>query len=245
MDLREYADAVTAQITAMADAIRGHDLSRPVPTCPGWSLRDLVEHTGSTHRRAAIVAGEARQERLDRASVDLGLPADDGGYADWFAAGAEPLRRGLLAHAPSTVVWTWSGPRPVVWWARRQLCENAVHGADAAIALGQAPRIGEAVAADGVRELLDNLPYADWKPRDLTGDGERLSWQSDTGVGFLVTLYPDGYTYEPSAMPGEVTVRTSTAADILLLMWGRRGYGDYSVEGDSALLKRWADNSTM
>ncbi|WP_066362387.1 maleylpyruvate isomerase family mycothiol-dependent enzyme [Herbidospora mongoliensis] len=245
MNQLEYADAAVGQITRMADVIRGHDLNKPVPTCPGWTLRDLVVHTGSTHRRAAIVAGEARQERLDRDSVDLGLPAEDAGYADWFAAGAEPLRQGLTAHDPSTVVWTWAGPRPVIWWARRQLHENTVHGADADIALGHTLRIDERVAADGVSELLDTLPHADWNPRDLTGDGERLSWQSDTGAGFLVTLYPDGFTYELSAMPGEVTVRTATAADILLLMWGRRGYGDYAVEGDDALLKRWTDNTRM
>ncbi|WP_169807387.1 maleylpyruvate isomerase family mycothiol-dependent enzyme [Herbidospora cretacea] len=241
----EFVEHAADRILRLADTLRGQDLSKPVPTCPGWDLRELVAHLGAGHRRATVVARELRQEPVPREDVDPGLPSDPAKYADWLAEGAEPLRDALAAHDPATQVWTWTGPRPLAWWSRRQLHETTVHAADADIALGHTPRIDEAVAADGVGELLDILPYADWNPRELTGDGERLSWQSDTGVGFLVTLYPDGFTYEPSAMPGEVTVRTSTAADILLLLWGRRGYGDYSVEGDAALLKRWVTNTTM
>ena len=38
----------------------------PVPTCPQWSVRDLVEHTGGVHRWAAtVVKGALTQDIPD------------------------------------------------------------------------------------------------------------------------------------------------------------------------------------
>jgi mycothiol maleylpyruvate isomerase-like protein len=40
----------TAQVGRL---VRDADLTAPVPSCPGWSVYDLVIHLGAVHRRAA------------------------------------------------------------------------------------------------------------------------------------------------------------------------------------------------
>jgi len=46
--------------TAELAQITGGDLDRAVPTCPGWTLRQLATHLGPGHRWAAqIVATRA------------------------------------------------------------------------------------------------------------------------------------------------------------------------------------------
>ena len=42
-----------------ADCAAAAGLGAPVPTCPGWRVRDLLRHGGFVHRRAAgYVAGQ-------------------------------------------------------------------------------------------------------------------------------------------------------------------------------------------
>ena len=62
----------------MAEVARG-DLEAPVPTCPEWTLKDLVEHTGQVHRW-----------QTEACRVDAGgFPAPVGGNSAARAAGAE------------------------------------------------------------------------------------------------------------------------------------------------------------
>ncbi len=73
----EHGAGIGSAWTALRDyATRaGHDTA--VPTCPGWTVRDLVAHQGTVHRWATgIVLGEERRdpghdEQEGRSSGDL------------------------------------------------------------------------------------------------------------------------------------------------------------------------------
>ncbi|MFC7643610.1 hypothetical protein ACFQX6_24625 [Streptosporangium lutulentum] len=131
------------------------------------------------------------------------------------------------------------------FWSRRQLHEAVVHRVDAELALGLPVSIDEDVAADGVEEFLEVLPYVRWNPgvAELRGAGETISLQADTGAGWVVTLDPDRFHHQRSLQPGTVTVRTTTSADLLLVLWGRRSADDYAVEGDAGLLGWWREHT--
>ena len=49
----ENCDQLALVVDSFADAIVGADLTAPVPTCPEWTVRDLVTHVGSGHRWSA------------------------------------------------------------------------------------------------------------------------------------------------------------------------------------------------
>lgn len=250
-----HTEAAFEEIGRMAAVVRGRDGTAPVPTCPGWDLRELVAHTGAVHRWAAAMVRDAADHRYDRAAMDLGLPGDFAGYADWLEEGAVQLAEALKGRDPDTEMWGWAGERPrrARFWSRRQLHETVVHRADAEIALGIVPEVDEDVAADGVAEFLDVLPYARWRPllAELKGDGQTLAWRAETGPAWLVRLTPEGFAYERSDAPGgvaadvtaDVTVRAETTGDLMLALWGRREPA--AVEGDAALLDWWRERAKI
>ncbi|GES21909.1 hypothetical protein Aple_048060 [Acrocarpospora pleiomorpha] len=240
-------DAITAEVIRMAKAVRDRNPATPVPTCPAWDLRELIVHTGGIHRWVTAMVRDLAPTRYERAEMDLGIPELAGEHASWLEAGAAPLAEALRSRPPEAAMWSWGGDQHVRFWSRRQLHESVIHRVDAELALGIAPEIDETIAADGVEEFLDVLPYARWRPQlaELHGGGDSIAWQADTGAAWLITLTPEGFRYERSSALGDVTVRTATAADLMLLAWRRRSYEDYAVEGDVKLLQWWVDRSAI
>ena len=129
-----------------------------MPTCPGWSVDDLVVHVGMVHRWCADVLRGVRgdpagHEAAGRDSADL---------LQWFDDGATELLD-VLSKTPSD----WEGffflentPDARTGWARRQCHETTIHAVDAMAArLGRVPSADEVwfspgLAVDGVDELL-------------------------------------------------------------------------------------------
>ena len=146
-----------------------------VPTCPDWSLADLVRHTGTVHRWATRMVRDLAPQRLDPRSLDLGLPDDEAGYADWLASGARELVTTFGAADPDAAMWAWGADQHVRFWPRRMVHETTVHRADAELASGVQPRIDPATAADGIDELLDNLPTAAYFRPASRSCGARVS----------------------------------------------------------------------
>ncbi|MEU4834011.1 maleylpyruvate isomerase family mycothiol-dependent enzyme [Streptosporangium sp. NPDC023615] len=243
----EHAEAVGAEITRMAGIVRGRDMSAPVRTCPGWDLAQLVAHVGGAHRWSAAMVRDLVDRPYRADEIEMGLPADVNGYPDWLGEGGALLSGTLLARDAEAPVWCWAEDRRVRFWSRRMLHETVVHRMDAELALGVPVAVDEDVAADGVEEFLDLLPYVPWQrgTAELRGGGETISLQADTGAGWVITLDPDRFHHRRSVLPGDVTVRAATSADLLQVVWGRRGADDYAVEGDAALLAWWRERTRI
>ena len=160
----EHVQAAGVEIVRMADVLRDGDMSTPVRTCPGWNLAELTAHTGGLHRWVAAMVRDLSERRYDRDGMDMGLPADPSGYPTWLEEGAKVLSEALLSHDPQAPVSWWARDGQVRFWSRRQLHETVVHRVDAELALGVPVLIDEDVAADGVEEFLDVLPYVRWNP---------------------------------------------------------------------------------
>ena len=133
----------TAELARIIDG----DLDRPVPTCPGWTFRQLATHVGRGHRWAAqIVATRATTPIPMREVADGKLPSDPAQHAPWLNAGADQVINAVTA-AGSDVVWTLSGLGPASFWGRRRAHEAAVHLADAQLAAGRDVDLAPDVAA--------------------------------------------------------------------------------------------------
>ncbi len=161
-------DGLIEVVRAEADLLVGEVgnvfVSDPVPTCPGWSVRDLVEHTGGVHRWATAVVKGGLTQDLPDADQELLFRAPDepDELLAWLTRGARELVQALQA-APAdlrTFVFLKSAPPPRQFWARRQAHETTIHRVDALAArLGRLPSTHEAdisreVAIDGLDELL-------------------------------------------------------------------------------------------
>ena len=94
--------ACTAELARIIDG----DLERPVPTCPGWTFRQLATHLGRGHRWAAqIVAARATAPIPQREVADGKLPEDPAEHAHWLNAGAGQVIEAVTV-AGSDLVWT-------------------------------------------------------------------------------------------------------------------------------------------
>ncbi|MCF3101743.1 maleylpyruvate isomerase family mycothiol-dependent enzyme [Streptomyces roseoverticillatus] len=243
-----HRDAVAAETARFVHVLRGADLAAPVPTCPGWTLADLVRHSGSVQRWFAALLRKRIQERPLSREVELRLPESEDGYADWLADSAAEAASAFAGVDPEAPMWAWGADQHEGFWARRMLFETLVHRADAELALGRTPVIDPALATDGVDEFLVNLPFATpFAPgvAELRGTGETLRFRcTDTDGDWTVRLRPDGFGLEPSPAGADATVQGS-AADLLLLVYGRlhRDAPAFEVSGDEDLLKRWAAHS--
>ncbi|GAA5023338.1 maleylpyruvate isomerase family mycothiol-dependent enzyme [Kitasatospora paranensis] len=247
----DHRAAVAEETARFVAVIEGADLALPVPACPGWTLADLVKHTGSVQRWFSVLLRTRVQEPPRSREVDLRLPADEGHYPAWLAESADEAADAFAATAPDVPMYAWGADQHAGFWARRMLFETLVHRTDAEAALGLDPAIDRASAVDGIDEFLVNLPYAGIfapKVAHLRGTGETIRFVAvDADRDWLVRLRPDGFgidAADAATVAADAGVR-GTAADLLLLLYGRRRHADASFEreGDQQLLAHWFANS--
>ncbi|MGW0186720.1 maleylpyruvate isomerase family mycothiol-dependent enzyme [Streptomyces sp. NPDC003362] len=249
----DHRGEVAAETARFVAAVRGADLATAVPSCPGWTLADLVKHTGSVQRWFSALLRARIQEPPRTREVDLRLPGQEDGYADWLAESATVAADAFAATDPDFPMWAWGVDQHARFWARRMLFETLLHRADAELALGLRPVIDRPVAVDGIDEFLVNLPFAAFfapKVADLRGPDRTIRFRTTDGDDtWLVRLRPDGFgldTSRPAPDTADATVR-GTAADLLLLVYGRLPYeaDGLAHEGDEDLLGHWFANSAF
>jgi uncharacterized protein (TIGR03083 family) len=248
----DYATAFLAENSAFAELFRDTDHSTPVPTCPGWTLTQLMRHVGRGDRWAAQIVRDRLQDYLDPRSVEGGKPPPDPADAiSWLQGGAQRLVDAVELTGVETPVWTFLGPRPANWWIRRRLHEAAVHRADAALALGVEFTLDPATAADGVTEWLERvavqagsegapLPLEDGNTVHLhatdPGLGEAGEWSITVDDGRIALSHEHG--------KGTVALRGG-ATELLLAATRRVPLADTGIElfGDEAVWQNWLDRT--
>jgi uncharacterized protein (TIGR03083 family) len=217
-------------------------LDSVVPSCPDWSVRELVRHMGLVHRWATAVvvaAGPAVDDTGFEAAISY--PPDDE-LGDWFHDGQRTLLSTLGGADPDQPCWAFmrGSPTPLEFWIRRQLHETSVHRMDAELAAGNSLSPVTAIhAADGIDELLTSfLPRRSGKLRSaepwtlvvLPDDTDRV-WAARVSEEPTVTVR--------EAQPADVTL-TGSANDLYAFLWNRGTFG-VAMSGDSARMTQWRD----
>ena len=238
--------ACTAELARIIDG----DLDRSVPTCPGWTFRQLATHLGRGHRWAAqIVATRATAPVPVREVADGKLPEDPARHASWLNAGTDQVIEAVAA-AGSDQVWTMTGLRQAGFWTRRRAHEAAVHLADAQLAAGRDVDLDPGLAADGVDEWLGLIAAGTARPG--TGTARRRPEPALphhrpglSGAGeWLITRTSSGITVQHGHGKADVAVR-GPAADLLLVLTRRLPPSAPGVEifGQQALLTHWLQHT--
>jgi uncharacterized protein (TIGR03083 family) len=231
----DYLQSLRDDGTALATAAR-QGLDPPVTACQGWTVADLVLHTGMVHRhKLEIVRG-----RLAQPPDPWPPPSPPRAeLLGWYEQGLEELLTVLEATDPDTRVWTFHRPDQTAgFWRRRMAQETAVHRVDAESAHGEHRPVPAALAADGVSELLEVFlaPHAEGEP--VGGRGESLHLHAtDTEGEWRLRLLPAGVEVGQGHAQGDAGAAGS-ASDLLLFLWGRGSADPLERSGDPALLPR-------
>ncbi|WP_441249314.1 maleylpyruvate isomerase family mycothiol-dependent enzyme [Kitasatospora sp. McL0602] len=229
MDQTEYMHALRRDGARMAEAAAGR-LDLQVPSCPDWTVAELLRHTGRVHR---FWTAMAEQALADPSTFEHAPLPDDAELVEWFAEGVETCAAALEVLDPALPRWTWASRKDVGFIQRRMAQETAVHCWDALAAAGRDEPVEQALARDGVDEFFAYFT-ADELPTGLPAAGFHL--HATDGPGEWSVRAVDGawaVTHEHGK--GAAAVR-GTASDLLLLLWQRRSPGQLETFGDEAAL---------
>jgi uncharacterized protein (TIGR03083 family) len=250
----DYAALFLEQNRAFSDLVRNADEAKPVPTCPGWSLGQLIRHVGRGDRWAAQIVRDRRDDFLDPRSVEGGKPPPDPDDAiSWLHGGAQRLVDAVEFSGVETSVWTFLGPRPANWWIRRRLHEVAVHRADAAIALGTDFALEPDIAADAISEWLERVAIqagSDGAALPLEGDHTLHLHATDPGLSetgeWTIRIADGGITFSHEHGKGTVALRGG-ATELLLAVVRRASIADLGIEifGDDAVWQKWLERTPL
>lgn len=250
-----YLAQLQTESERFAQVLADADPQAPVPTCPDWTVTDLLTHlTGVQSFWAAVVRGRlTSQQQVDQ--IERPEPAEqhECRVAQLRAATAR-LVAALEDTPPTTRAWTWSSEQTVGFTYRRQAHEAAMHRVDAELAAGVAQTpVDAGLAADGVDEALRVMfgGCPAWGTIGAVDEAQSVRViASDTGASWLVRtarftgVDPDGTAYdEPDIAvadsdPGTDAAATITgpAQDLLRWMWRRPLLGALRTEGSGVVL---------
>ncbi|MEU7135092.1 maleylpyruvate isomerase family mycothiol-dependent enzyme [Streptomyces sp. NPDC046261] len=250
----DYVCHFRREVLAFEAAVRraaAADAAPLVPSCPAWSVSDLVTHLGGVQRFVTHLIRERIQEppdtignliaRTPSATMDLGflqLPEDIEGWpmpedapnrgpvpaslVDWFTDGSSALESLFRSRGPAEPVWTWSRERTTGFWLRMQTIEAAVHRWDAENAIGTAQPVEAELAAAAVGQNFEVLaPARRAWTQAPPGSGECLRFRQTDGAGDWRVRF-DGADVLLDRGSGPCDVELAgTASDLLLFLWQR------------------------
>jgi uncharacterized protein (TIGR03083 family) len=244
MDIAEHIKSLERDGRLLAAAAEAAGPDAPVPTCPGWQVRDLLRHTGTVHRWATafVVLGHTSYQ------PDGGEPDLDGDeLLAWFRNGHASLVAALSTAPAGLECWTFmSAPTPLAFWARRQAHETAVHRIDAESAVGpQLSSLGAEFAADGIDELLRAF-HSRSRSRVRTDAPKTLRIRAtDTGDVWTSRLSEDA-PRTTSGDQGPADCELSGPAELLHpVLWNRLPLSAVTVVGETALARLWQEKSAI
>ncbi len=201
-------------------AVGEDHLEALVPTCPGWTVADLVDHLAGVYEHKILLLEMGKfPSRADTAAFQEPRRADP----ERLGRAARELMESLERREVDEVAPTFmSDDQTVGFWWRRMALETAVHRTDAERAVGERTPVDAALADDGIDELL----WFATAPWSTSGDRSKWSGQTITvatgAAQWRITLGSDGLGVGTETTPSQASVGGSADA---LLQWaaGRSG----------------------
>jgi uncharacterized protein (TIGR03083 family) len=240
----------------LADSAAAAGPDASVPTTPGWTIKDLVEHVGQTQHWVAEIIERRINDPMQLPTEMAVLPTDSGQWQAWLSTAAQRVANACSDEALDAPVFNASGDARsgTRFWMSSVLNETVVHGADAASAANRTTEIEADIAAALISNHLAMLTSPTWEmyrsesAHALRGTGLTMlvlatDAVDDVGAWF-VERRPDGATWKRGTQAADATL-TGPAGSLLLALTRRLPLTDrdVSVGGDAAIVVHWLDNT--
>lgn len=242
LDESRVLEVLGIEVETVTAAVHTADAAAPVPTCPGWTVEDVVRHLGGEFRRARLWLTSDSGPHQRQCEPGTGRTPTAA-----LREGFEGLYSELAGRDPADHAATWCPTDSTYgFWRRRMLHETTVHRVDVQTAIGvERSVIPEHVALDGIDEVL-TLWF-----------GRRSSMMGLSGTrACTVAVQAGGRRWLARTRPGETTARRCVPGDTepgdvtvcgdpvstYLWLWGRAAPGTVSVVGsdEDAAGQLWA-----
>lgn len=233
---RERLLECLAADAARLRAAAARELAAAVPSCPGWTVADLVSHVGAVYlNKVESIRTGVRPSPWP----PPGLAAEE--PLALFDRAYDELWRELTERDPAAPAYAWYEPDQTVgFWVRRLAQETVIHRVDAEQAVGEpVAAVPADLAADGIDEVLTRfLAYdlRDGVPDDLPRPDGRSVAVAVGGARWLAVLDPAGVRVA-SDTAGQAAAQVSGDPEaVLLWLWGRADDEAVRIDGDPTLI---------
>ena len=250
--------AIVEHTRRLAEAAVAAGPDAAVPTTPGWTITDLVEHVGQTQHWVATIIEQRITDPTQLPTEMAVVPTDPGEWPAWLAESAQRFVSACSDDAMDAPVFNAAGDERTgtQFWMTSVLNETVVHGFDAANAAGRPWPVDADVAAALISNHLAMLTSPTWAMQRsesaaaIRGTGQTLQWlatdTADDAGAWFVEERPDGATWQRGTEPADVTV-TGPAASLFLTLTRRLPLTgdttDITIDGDTDLARDWIDNT--
>lgn len=243
-----YSAGLEAEATRLAAATTEVAPATVVPTCPDWTVRDLVTHVGTGHRWATTIV---TQRWLSPPPYEIvPAPDDQGAWPDWLIAGARAVATAVQECGPEEPVWTWRPEEQEArFWLRKLFHDLLVHRFDAELAAGRLGEVEPELAADGVSDLLTTIATlsradsGDPVFADLAGTGQALRLEAtDLPSAWFIERTTAGVAWRQENSAADVTVH-APARELLLVLNRRLPPDTVTILGDGSIFEHWLEHS--
>jgi uncharacterized protein (TIGR03083 family) len=240
MEKKDYLEVIVANSEQFAAAVRSAGYDAQVPTCPEWTVTNLVEHMSGVHRWVTMVFETEAQSMPNRDEVPR--PPEGTDWLEWFEAGVPGLLAVLETAGPDHLIWNWEagGPADSSFWPRRMAHEIVIHRADAESAAGWASVVEvPEMAADGIDEFLSFLPLRHRYAKEGLGlEGTFHFHATDTPGEWLVEITPETVSVRREHAKAPAAVR-GPAGPLELFLYNRGPADGLQILGDVMLMDAW------
>lgn len=230
----DYLGIAQREHDAFVAACERVDLTASVPSCPEWSVADLVYHMYEVQYIWHRVSAEGRQS-FDGLSMPLRLA--DAALLPVLVGEHQSYMAWLGANDPTTPHWTWTGTHDFHWLWRRMAHEFAMHRVDADLARGQVAAVEPQLASDGIDEFLTVF-----RNTSLGEAGGSVHLHCTDVAGEWTVSASGDVTREHAK--GDCAIR-GAASDILLALWRRTPLSVCDVVGDADVAARFVAGSRL
>jgi uncharacterized protein (TIGR03083 family) len=240
MEINEFMAALDRDSAAFVDACAVAGLTTPVPSCPGWTVAELLWHMTEVHHFWRTIVAERRSSW--EGYVEPPRPIDEG-LAAMYRRGRVDLLKTLGEADPASPVWTWSSDKTANFVIRRMTQETAVHLWDAGDAAGMVNPMEAALASDGIDEFLTYF-IDDAAEGAAAVAGSVHLHCGDVPGEWTVRENDGGFVVVREHSKGDCAIRGS-ASDILLALWRRVPLSACDVVGDGGVAARFIAHASL
>jgi uncharacterized protein (TIGR03083 family) len=231
MDPDRYLALLRADGDRLAE-VAAPGLDPPVPSCPGWTVRDVVAHMAEVYQHKLACIREGRRP-------DPWPPEEFASREPlaFFRESLDELIDEMKSRGPQAPAYTWWKPDQTVgFWYRRMAQETAVHRVDVELGHNLVTPIDDELALDGVDEVLERfLAAEDWADQPVDAAAGTTVTVRAGDHAWRVHLEREEVAIEPGPGHAEATV-TGEPSELLLWLWGRRPDSAVHIEGDTEVV---------
>ena len=240
----DYVDQITKSTLGLVELVKVTPKDMEVPTCPGWSLWDLLDHVAKVQKRAALRIGRSKDVEAQPDSPSSNLDE----VISRSTSALEELTAGFGSAGDGAECWNWTGSNQTVgWMKRRQAQEVTIHHFDALLTsnpdedvrvLVEKAQITPELAKDGIEEYFEVFAGRLLAKGAVPKHSLHLHGSDQEGAEWTINYDKDALAIARGHQKSDIALRGDTSL-LLLWTWGRIKRDELEVLGSVEALTSW------